>query len=267
MSPYSLVIITFIFLLNNILYSQDVDSNSARSVQQVSGIKIGTVQTFVDTPASFPGGMDSMLKYISLNLNYPQEALDIEVEGTVYISVVINANGQVKNAKLLKGLAYGCDEEALRIVSGMPDWKPAYLNGKPVASQQSVPVHYKAGLKKRDSVMVFDSTFYAKSIENPDCFRMPEYPGGLEEIYKNIYYNIQYPANARDRRKQGIVYVQFVIEMDGRVSNVEAIKGPGFGLNEEAVRCIKSLPRFLPALYECKPITIYYNMPIKFSLN
>ncbi len=64
----------------------------------------------------FPGGKDAFKKFISENMRYPKEAIKHNIEGDVYLKFVINDNGRVQDAFVLKGIGYGCDEEALRLI-------------------------------------------------------------------------------------------------------------------------------------------------------
>jgi TonB family protein len=92
---------------------------------------------------SFPGGDAARLKYLAKNLRYPARAAEEDIQGTVYISFVVKTDGKITNVKLLHGIGGGCDEEALRVVSKMPQWKPGFLNGKKVDVRYNMPVHFK----------------------------------------------------------------------------------------------------------------------------
>lgn len=88
--------------------------------------------TVVDEMPSFPGGNDSLAVFIRKNIHYPHSAVQHQIEGNVNLSFVIDTTGSIVDLTLMKGLGYGCDEEALRIVRMMPKWKPGKLNGKKV---------------------------------------------------------------------------------------------------------------------------------------
>ena len=106
--------------------------------------------------------------------------------------------------------------------------------------------------------------------EQPQIFRiveeMPEFPGGTEALYKFIYKNISYPVMAKENNIEGTVYVQFVVNEDGSVAQVEVLRGPGGGLDEEAVKVIKMLPKWKPGKQRGKPVKVYFNVPVKFKL-
>jgi len=95
---------------------------------------------------------------------------------------------------------------------------------------------------------------------------MPTYPGGVAARMKFLQENIKYPQMARESGIQGTVYVTFVVEPDGSVSDVRVLRGIGGGCDEEAVRVIKAMPKWIPGKQRGKPVRVQFNMPIKFTL-
>ena len=103
---------------------------------------IDSVSTYTEVMPSFPGGDDGFYRFISGEIRYPLLAKSAGVEGKVYIQFVITRYGDVALAKVVKGIGYGCDDEALRVVNLMPRWNPGKQNGKPVNVRISVPIVY-----------------------------------------------------------------------------------------------------------------------------
>jgi len=95
---------------------------------------------------------------------------------------------------------------------------------------------------------------------------MPEFPGGFTALYKYLKDHVQYPVNAREVGIQGTVYLSFVVEKDGSISNVEILRGVGGGCTEEAIRVVKSMPDWSPGTQMGRPVRVIYNLPIKFTL-
>ena len=95
---------------------------------------------------------------------------------------------------------------------------------------------------------------------------MPSFPGGEQEMYRYIGKNIEYPRMAKESGISGRVYVTFVVERDGSVTDVKILRGIGGGCDEEAVRVIKKMPRWSPGKQRGKPVRVQYRMPIKFTL-
>jgi len=96
---------------------------------------------------------------------------------------------------------------------------------------------------------------------------MPGFPGGDAARIKYLNENIQYPQMARESGIQGRVFVTFVVEKDGSVTDVKVLRGIGGGCDEEAVRVIKNMPKWVPGKQRGKPVRVQFNMPILFKLN
>jgi len=77
------------------------------------------------------------------NLNYPKEASDSAIQGRVYISFVVEEDGRISNAKVIRGIGGGCDEEAVRVIEQMPEWTPGYQRGKSIKVQYNMPIIFK----------------------------------------------------------------------------------------------------------------------------
>ncbi len=97
-----------------------------------------------DDMPEFEGGANGLMRYVASNIVYPDIAKSIGKEGTVYVSFVVNELGYVENAKVMRGIGYGCDEEVLKVVDKMPRWKKAGKNGgHPVKVRFNIPVSFK----------------------------------------------------------------------------------------------------------------------------
>lgn len=101
--------------------------------------------TRTSKPAKFPGGMLALQGYVNDSLNYPKEAVERKLEGTVYVTFTIDATGEVSHPQVSDGVHYLLDEEALRFVSSMPTWTPASKNGMPVESNYIMPIVFDLG--------------------------------------------------------------------------------------------------------------------------
>lgn len=91
----------------------------------------------------FPGGTKALARFFRKNYRYPKEAQEKGVEGVVYIRFVVNTDGSLSNAKIVKGIGSGCDEEAIRLVSIMPKWIPGENDGLKVSVYKTIPVVFK----------------------------------------------------------------------------------------------------------------------------
>ena len=94
----------------------------------------------------------------------------------------------------------------------------------------------------------------------------PEFPGGIEALMKYLQQNIKYPQLARENNITGKVYVTFVVERDGSVTGVRVLRDIGGGCGQEAVRVVKSMPKWTPGKQRGKAVRVQYNLPVNFSL-
>lgn len=96
---------------------------------------------------------------------------------------------------------------------------------------------------------------------------MPEFPGGQEAMFKFLAKNIIYPKEAKEKGIEGKVYVNFTIEADGSIGDIKVIRGVHPLLDNEAVRVVKSFPKWKPGTQRGKPVRVSYNLPITFRMS
>ena len=101
------------------------------------------VFTSVEEMPEFPYGAARMMEYIQKNIEYPIEARESNVEGRVYVNFIVETDGSISNVNVLRGIGGGCDEEAMRVVRGMPKWKPGKHNGSAVRVSYTIPIIFK----------------------------------------------------------------------------------------------------------------------------
>lgn len=94
----------------------------------------------------------------------------------------------------------------------------------------------------------------------------PEFPGGMEALYKYLRSNIKYPQLARDNNITGKVYVTFVVEKDGSIANPRVLKDIGGGCGAEAIRVVKAMPKWTPGKQRGKAVRVQFNLPVSFNL-
>lgn len=116
-------------------------------------------------------------------------------------------------------------------------------------------------------------TPYAKAQNSPNRVNtsvsvevMPEFPGGIQKFYQYIGQNYRYPAAATKAGVSGRIYIQFVIEKDGSVTDVKVLNGLGYGTTEEAVRVIKRSPRWKSGIQKGKKVRVLFTLPLNLQL-
>ena len=102
-----------------------------------------SVYNNIEVMPEFPGGMDAMMKYLSENIKYPEQAKEKNTQGRVLVTFIVEKNGSISDVKVVKGIGNGCDEEAVRVISAMPKWKPGMQNGKKVRVSFAIPISFK----------------------------------------------------------------------------------------------------------------------------
>ena len=95
---------------------------------------------------------------------------------------------------------------------------------------------------------------------------MPQFPGGQIAMLKYIMENIKYPEQAMKEGIQGRVAVRFIVEKDGSISDVKPVLSVHPLLNKEAVRVVKSMPKWSPGKHNGKPVRVRFNLPVMFKL-
>ncbi|MCX2741353.1 energy transducer TonB [Pontibacter anaerobius] len=97
----------------------------------------------VDQMPQFKNGDGALMEYLSKKLRYPKAAQSNDVEGIVVVTFVVAANGEISDVEILKGLGYGTEEEAARVIKGMPKWEPGRQNGHAVPVRYTLPIRFR----------------------------------------------------------------------------------------------------------------------------
>lgn len=118
------------------------DTLIANDLQRVASTD-DDVYEVVEKMPEFPGGRAELMKYLSSNIKYPVEAHKAGIQGRVVVSFVVNKDGTVKDAKIVRSVDKSIDAEALRVISAMPKWQPGYQDGKAVSVRYTVPVTFR----------------------------------------------------------------------------------------------------------------------------
>ena len=102
-----------------------------------------SVYSVVEQEPEFEGGIEALYKYLAENIQYPEQAKADGVQGRVMVRFVVEPDGSVTNAEVVRGIREDCDQEALRVVQGMPNWKPGMVQGNPVRVNYNIPINFK----------------------------------------------------------------------------------------------------------------------------
>lgn len=112
-----------------------------------------------------------------------------------------------------------------------------------------------------------DSTVSDKEKVYQVVEQQPSFPGGREELFKYLAYNVRYPIDAAKNKIEGRVLVTFVVEHDGSISNVNVANSVYPSLDKESIRVVSGMPKWIPGKANGKTIRVKYTIPITFRLN
>lgn len=231
---------------------------------------IPTIYSFgqVAKNAQFIGGRDSLNSYIKSNLKYPTFEFNHNIEDIVYISFVIEKDSSLSDIKLVRGSIYlGFNTEALQLMKSMPKWIPAmamYSDSIIVRQRLTVPIRFRLPSNQpQDKVFYKDKLYHSDNIEYK-----AQFVGGEYYLNKYIASNLKYPKREHRKKIEDEVHIIVVVEKNGSLSNIKIIKTSKYpAFNEEALRLVKSMPKWIPAMKSDKKIVRQrLEIPIKFRL-
>lgn len=193
-------------------------------------------------------------KYLVKHIKYPKAERFANITGTVYVSFIIEKDGSVSNVHIIKGVPNGpgLDSEAVKIVRDMPKWEPGIQNDGPVRVRFNLPIHFELEDHNRRVYTMVDE--------------MPRFNGDIMQYLAN---NIKYPEKEKDANITGTVYIGFIVEKNGKVKHVKVLRGVagGPGLDAEAVKVVKHMPRWMPGTLKGTIVRVRYTLPVSFKLN
>ncbi|MFM2225427.1 MAG: hypothetical protein RJA07_1629 [Bacteroidota bacterium] len=229
------LVISFLFLQKNIFAQQ----NNLE------------VFSYVQQMPEFIGGEAALMKFISVNIKYPESAKNENIEGRVMVSFVVTTEGKLTDLKVLRDIGGGCGEEAIRVLKLSPDWKPGMQNGKIVNVKMVFPI-------------VFNLETETDNLQ-PD---KPQFPGGEESMKLFIKNNISYPEKAKKKMIEGTCIIKAFVSKDGMISNPEIITSVSKLLDAEALRVFNLMPKkWMPAYINNKWVDSFVTIPFEFKIS
>ncbi len=221
-------------------------------------------EAIVDVRPTFPGGDEKLMEWISQHLQYPKNAYDSHIQGRVIVQFLVKEDGSVGDAKIVRSVFSSLDEEALRIVTALPKFNPAILNGKAVEYWFTIPIIFRIA-----DVLNSHEALPTNSDENriyQFVEQMPEFPEGQAAMLKFIADNLKYPIGMAGDF-QGSVIVKFYVDTLGHVCDPQIVRGLDSALDREVLRVVRLFPEFTPGQHEGKKVNVYMNLPIRFDPN
>ncbi|WP_316792936.1 TonB family protein [Pedobacter frigoris] len=278
----------------------DVIITPVKSIVKAAKTSSKSVQNIQIIPAvteTASAGWEDFYKYMQMNLRYPAQAQQNEIQGKCQVKFAIE-NGEIEGVTLAsKTLGSGVDAEVItRILNyknfkTVPNGKYTFIASFTLQGAKSAVLNENIGaIEGYTSLNTVVISGYAPdqiavtrnlsqvvvngSASNDDKVydftslqKNPEYPGGIANFYAYVQRNIKYPIEAQLNKTQGKVLLSFVVEKDGSLTNIRVDRKLGDGTDEEALRVLSESQKWYPGIVDGKAVRVKYNIPISFTLD
>lgn len=247
-----------LFLLFGLFVGAQTDEHVDRAVLIPDS---NGVYSIVDQQPQFPGGGDSLQKYLKKSLHY--KITDGESDDWCEVGFIVSEEGKIVDATLKRGLpAYPrAAFDALQVVKNMPDWIPATINDKKVPGYATVSVSFLFPIASCDP---YENTSpnTAIPVDEP-----AQFPGGHAALKKYLAENLRYPMIC-GYSIEGKCHLRFTVTSEGKITDIHVELGvvdcPE--CDREAVRVVKNMPDWIPAKIDGVPVDAYFYLPVRFHL-
>jgi len=255
-------------LLAALLTTATLSAQAQQKLNYPKDPKASEIYDAVEKPAVPVGGVEAYGQYLADSQQYPTAALQQGQQGTVNVTFVVEKSGVVSNVTVPQPVAPALDAEAIRLIKGGPKWTPAQNRNEKVRQRVTIPVTFQI---PQDSNSGTVGAPVSPNTEQPLTQTItPDEParpvGGTDAFFAWIQENLRYPALARQRKVEGRVTVEFVVQKDGSLTDAKLVKRLGSGCDEEALRLIKAAPKWSPARYKGQAMRQKMVLPVVFQL-
>jgi TonB family protein len=204
----------------------------------------------VEEQPTFDGGMQAWNEYLKGNLKYPAAAKENGIEGQVFVTFVVDEEGAISDAQIVRGIGGGCDEEALRVIQASPNWIPGKNGGREVKTRMQVRMVFRTKDSNRQEQASPTNNAASPQVDPADVYMVVDeqatFPGGMSDWSEYLKSNLKYPSAAKEQGIEGAVFITFIVGENGEILQPQIVRGIGGGCDEEALRVIKESPNWLP---------------------
>lgn len=222
-----------------------------------------------------------LVKYIYTNIKYPAEARKAGIEGVNLVQFKVMLDGSLEDIRLLKDIGGGCGEEAKRVIEKMNAdnirWIPGKKDGKNVAVEFTIPVKFKlqGSATKVQQEEIFKVVEQMPRFPSEECEQIASEEEkrncSEEALTQYLFDHLKYPKSAKDEGVEGMCVVQFVVEKDGSLSEIELLRDKGSGLGEESKRVVRKMNedgiRWVAGVQRGRKVRVRFVLPVKFKLS
>ncbi len=204
-----------------------------------------TILVFAEQMPEYPGGIHGIIRQVATAVDYPKEARENNIEGTVFLRYEVSKTGNIVKIEIQKSVHPLLDNAAMHAVMTLKKFKPAIQNGKPVNVWMSIPVKFNIPGPKK-TMPVFKSVNGLSLVDNILVL--------MSDLAKNRKPNIY-----------GTVDLKVEITKTGKIGKIERIKGIRHDFDQKVIDKIRLLPEFKPATENGKPVNSYIHIPVNFE--
>jgi TonB family protein len=215
--------------------------------------KNGRVYSQVEHVPEFPGGLTMFSHYLSTNIHYPAADKKSKTEGKVLVKFIVEKDGSLSNIVAVRSPSESMKTEAMRVLAASPKWVPGVQNGHAVRVAYTVPIQFTIPGPS-------DGKIYST------VSKQPQFPGGIEAFGKYLSNTIHYPKEDREKGLSGRVICTFIVETDGTLTDIRAVRSPSETMGKEAVRVLSISPKWEPGYQDGKRVRVSYTVPINYTL-
>ncbi|SMC72031.1 TonB family protein [Pedobacter nyackensis] len=231
-------------------------------------------------------GWEDFYRYAKKSIRYPAAAHDAKLQGNTIIKFKV-IDGLVDNTAIVTKLGGGCDAEVMRVIVSYQNYKDikdgeytlmvTFLLSETDTPKRNENFPTVKGYKALNNIVIMGyggnptvangTNDETKVYDFVSIDKQPGFEGGMQNFYSYLQKSVKYPIEAQKNNVQGKVFLSFVVEVDGDLSNIKVERSLGSGTDEEAVRVLAESPKWVPGMQNGKAVRVKYNIPITFSLS
>ena len=203
----------------------------------------------VEEMPQFPGGPKALFDHLSNNTTYPEQAKTEKITGRVFVRFIVSKTGEIDSITVVRKVHPLLDEEAIRVVSQMPQWKPGKQDGKEVNVWYTVPILFGVEAPKES---------YASPKKMNDVDEDPKFPGGRGALMKFLEERIELPEDPTN----ATVYVfTLMVKANGEIEGVKYDENIPEKHIKKALQIAKEMPKWIPAVKDGKNVDAWATIP------
>ncbi|RNI32931.1 TonB family protein [Rufibacter immobilis] len=240
-----------------------------------SAEKSGTTQS-----AEYPGGKAALYRFLTSQYITPEEvfrnreAADTTAKMVQYIKaeLTIGANGKVTDVSTIEvatkpaqpsAITQAIETEVRRVLRQMPAWTPAYKNGAAVASKEAISFASVVNRNAKKTSQKEAAPAKDKDLVFIAVEQMPEFPGGQKAMFDFLKDNFVYPQDAKEAKVTGMVVATFVVNTEGKVTDVQVMKKLHPSLDRAFTQVLLKMPNWKPGTQNGKAVNVRYTVPFR----